>query len=296
MNIFSWNVNGIRAVEKKGAFKEFFESTNPDIACFQETKISADQVQKENFDDKYPKYHKFWSFAARKGYSGTAIWSKIKPLRILRNFSNEFLGEILTDAYGDATSEGRICAAEFPDFWLLTVYTPNAKSELERLELRQKWDAEFLKFAKKLESGELSSSDFAPENVEILSQDLPENFKKKPVIFCGDLNVAHQEIDLARPKQNRRSAGFTDEERAGISQILSQNFVDTFRNFYPEKGEIYTWWSYLGGARKRNVGWRIDYFVASRELLGEKITDAAIHDQILGSDHCPVSIKVAKKA
>lgn len=299
MKIFSWNVNGLRSVEKKGALREFFEKENPDIVCFQETKIQAEQALKENFSENYADFEQFWSFAERKGYSGTAIWSKIKPLRVLHNLPEEFLkDDLLHDNYGDATREGRICAAEFEQFWLVTVYTPNAKNKLERMDLRQKWDAEFLKFATKLEQGAVSNSDFSSENIEILAENLSEDFGKKPVIFCGDLNVAHQEIDLARPKQNRRSAGFTDEERAGISNILNTNFVDTFRNFYPERAKIYTWWSNFGKARERNVGWRIDYFVASTQFFKNQkgqnlqIIDAGIHDDIFGSDHCPVSIEV----
>ena len=293
MKIFSWNVNGIRAVEKKGAFGDFFEKCQPDIACFQETKIDEIQLSKEKFEEKYPDYHKIWSFAERKGYSGTAIWSRVKPLRAIFNFDKNTLESAnLTDTYGDATREGRICAAEFADFWLLTVYTPNAKNQLERLDLRQKWDRVFLDFIKKLESGALSNADFGDGGVSIFDQNLSDNFDKKPVIFCGDLNVAHQEIDLARPKQNRRSAGFTDEERAGISTIISNDFIDTFRKFYPDATDKYTWWSYLGGARKRNVGWRIDYFLASKNA-SNMITEAEIHDDIMGSDHCPVSILIS---
>lgn len=299
MRLYSWNVNGIRAIEKKGALKEFFESEKPDILCMQETKIDAIQLSKEKFEENYPDFFKIWSFADRKGYSGTAIWSKSKPMRAIFNFDkNTIETSSLADTYGDATREGRICAAEFADFWLLTVYTPNAKNQLERLDLRQKWDKTFANFAQKLESGQLSNDDFNTEEISIFEENTPSNFAKKPVIFCGDLNVAHQEIDLARPKQNRRSAGFTDEERAGISATISKGFIDTFRNFHPTTTDKYTWWSYLGGARKRNVGWRIDYFLASQSIFeapnsGTKIIEAQIHDDILGSDHCPVSILVS---
>lgn len=270
MRIFSWNVNGIRAVERKGALNDFFESENPDIVCFQETKIQQDQLKTEEFDKKYPEYFKFWSFAQRKGYSGTAIWTKFQPIQTLFNFSKDILEEFnLTDKFGDASKEGRILAIEFLDFWVLTVYTPNTKSSLERLPLRQKWDKAFLKFAKKLEQGDFS---------------IP-----KPVIFCGDLNVAHQEIDLANPKANRGKHGFTDEERAGFSNFLTENFEDIFRKQHPNSTDIYTWWSYFGKSRQRNVGWRIDYFLTSEEI--SKNWQAKIHPQIIGSDHCPVSVE-----
>lgn len=263
MKIFSWNINGIRAVERKGALADFLSSQNPDIVCFQETKIDAGQLSKEKFEENYPEYRKFWSHAERKGYSGTAIWSKIKPKQTLHNFSPEILKKYdLSDKFGDASTEGRICAVEFDDFWLVTVYTPNAKNGLERLDLRQKWDAAFLEFIKSFE---------------------------KPVFFCGDLNVAHEEIDLARPKQNRNTHGFTDQERAGFSNFIANGFVDIFRIQHPNEPNFYTWWSYFGKARERNVGWRIDYFLTNSNE-NPKI-DAKIHPEIMGSDHCPVSIE-----
>ena len=297
MKIFSWNVNGIRAVEKKGTLADFLARKNPDIVCFQEIKIDAEQIAKENFDEQYPEYLKFWSHAERKGYAGTAIWSKIAPKTVLTNFPEAILAKYnLGDNFGDATSEGRICAAEFDDFWLLTVYTPNTKNDLGRLKLRQDWDAAFLELAKGLEQGEFS----AP----------------KPVFFCGDLNVAHQEIDLANPKANRGKHGFTDEERAGFSNFLSANFRDIFREQHPNESELYTWWSHFAKSRERNIGWRIDYFlvsgndemfafssgisVAQRSEAHEQKAEhevarikihAEIHPEILGSDHCPVSIE-----
>ena len=308
MKIFSWNVNGIRAVEKKGALADFLARKNPDIVCFQEIKIDAEQIAKENFDEKYPEYLKFWSHAERKGYAGTAIWSKVAPKTVLTNFPEAILAKYnLHDNFGDAASEGRICAAEFDDFWLLTVYTPNTKNDLGRLKLRQEWDAAFLELAKGLEQGEFS----AP----------------KPVFFCGDLNVAHQEIDLTNPKANRGKHGFTDEERAGFSNFLSANFHDIFREQHPDEPELYTWWSHFAKSRERNVGWRIDYFLisgngaendkmfasSSHKAHSAKISDgnfvgsereaqhggiftqkihAEIHPEILGSDHCPVSIEL----
>ena len=288
MKIFSWNVNGIRAVEKKGSLGDFLAKENPDIVCFQETKIQAEQVSSEKFDEKYPEYSKFWSFAERKGYAGTSIWTKIQPEIVVRNFPREILANYnLSDKFGDATKEGRICAAFFGDFWLLTVYTPNAKGGLERLELRQKWDAAFLDFAKKLEQGGLKNQDFEDENST-------EIFPPAPVFFCGDLNVAHEEIDLARPKQNRGEHGFTDEERAGFSNFVRAGFVDILRAQNPETGKLYTWWSYYGKSRERNVGWRIDYFLTSGEKNPHQVR-AKIHPRILGSDHCPVSIEWSEK-
>ncbi len=291
MKIFSWNVNGIRAVEKKGNLAEFLSVKNPDIACFQEIKIDETQISKENFDEKYPEYFKFYSHAERKGYAGTAIWSKQKPQAILRNFPKKILENFeLSDNFGDAATEGRICAAKFNNFWLITVYTPNTKNDLGRLKLRENWDAAFLAFSKGLENGEFSREDFA-ENLEIIEENPQDIFKPSSVIFCGDLNVAHEEIDLSNPKANRGKHGFTDEERLGFSNFLKADLFDIFRNQNPEKSEIYTWWSHFAKSRERNVGWRIDYFVVSKSLNSEK-NKAKIHNEIIGSDHCPISLEL----
>ena len=291
MKIFSWNVNGIRAVEKKGNLAEFLSVKNPDIACFQEIKIDETQISKENFDEKYPEYFKFYSHAERKGYAGTAIWSKQKPQAILRNFPQQILDKFnLADSFGDSSTEGRICAARFTDFWLITVYTPNTKNDLGRLKLRENWDAAFLAFVKGLELGEFSCEDFS-NNIDIFENDPSEIFLSKPVIFCGDLNVAHEEIDLSNPKSNRGKHGFTDEERQGFSNFISADLVDIFRIQNPEKAEIYTWWSHFAKSRERNVGWRIDYFVVSKELNSQN-NRAEIHNKILGSDHCPISLEL----
>jgi len=246
--IISWNVNGIRAVLKKG-FLDFVEKENPDILCIQETKAHPDQVDEilKNYE------HHFWNSAEKKGYSGTAIFSKIKPISV---------------RYGDGPmndNEGRVITIEFEEYFLINVYTPNSKRELERLEDRQIWDKNFLKFVKELE-------------------------ETKPVIVCGDLNVAHKEIDIARPKDNERSAGFTFEERRGMNNYIEHGLIDTFREFNKEPNN-YTWWSYMFKARERNVGWRIDYFLVSKKLR-PKLKNAKIHCEIFGSDHCPVEIQI----
>ena len=291
MKIFSWNINGIRAVEKKRNLAEFLSVKNPDIACFQEIKIDQSQISKENFDEKYPEYFKFYSHAERKGYAGTAIWSKQKPHTILRNFPQQILDKFnFADSFGDSSTEGRICAARFTNFWLITVYTPNTKNDLGRLRLRENWDAAFLEFSKGLENGKFSKEDFA-ENLEIIEENTQDIFKPSSVIFCGDLNVAHEEIDLSNPKSNRGKHGFTDEERQGFSNFISADLVDIFRNQNPERAEIYTWWSHFAKSRERNVGWRIDYFVVSKGLNSQK-NKAEIHNEILGSDHCPISLEV----
>ena len=246
MKIISWNVNGIRAVIKKG-FYDFMNDYHPDVICLQETKASKEQVDLKL--DEYP--YRYWNSAEKKGYSGTAIFSKIKPISITND-----LGIDKHD------KEGRVITAEFSNFFLVTVYTPNSKRELLRLDYRQKeWDIDFLKYLKELE-------------------------KSKPVVFCGDLNVAHKEIDLKNPKTNRKNAGFTDEERMGFDNYISEGFIDTFREF--EKGEgHYTWWSYMFQARSRNVGWRIDYFCIS-ESLRSNLKNAYILKDVMGSDHAPV--------
>lgn len=264
MKIYSWNVNGIRAVWNKGMFQKFIEEHNPDILCLQETK-----AQQEQSEVDLPQYHEFWNSAVKKGYSGTAIFTKEKPLEVLYGFPAEIAKNYteMKDAYGDALNEGRVLAAEFNDFYILTVYTPNSKGDLGRLKLRhEQWDKAFLEYAKALE-------------------------QKKPVIFCGDLNVAHTELDLANPKPNVGKHGFTDEERKGFQNFLDNGFVDTFRIFQKEGGH-YSWWTHWANARARNVGWRIDYFLAS-EVLTPRIKDAQIHTDVMGSDHCPVSIELA---
>lgn len=263
MKIYSWNVNGIRAVLRKKVLKPFIEEHDPDILCIQETKANREQVELE-----LPGYHAHWNSADRKGYSGTAMFSKQEPLEIENDFPEELAKKYdLHDEYGDPNTEGRIIAAEFDDFYVVTVYTPNAKDDLSRIPLRHKqWDKAFLEYMQQLE-------------------------KKKPVIFCGDLNVAHTEEDLARPKPNEGKKGFTQEEREGFQNFLDAGFVDTFRMFTPEGNGHYTWWTYMGGARSRNVGWRIDYVLVSKSLK-DNVTSAEIHDDIMGSDHCPVSVTI----
>ena len=245
MKFISWNVNGVRAVLKKG-FLEFLEEHNPDLICLQETKAHKEQVDINL--DKYP--FDYWNSAVKKGYSGTAIFSKKEPINVDYDMGIE-----------EHDQEGRVIAAEFDNYYLVTVYTPNSKRELLRLDYRQEWDAVFLKFVKKLE-------------------------EKKPVIFCGDLNVAHKEIDLKNPKTNRRNPGFTDEERSSFDNIVSAGFIDTFREFNTEEGH-YTWWSYMFQARQKDIGWRIDYFCIS-EALRSQLKDSYILKDVLGSDHAPV--------
>ncbi len=264
MKLYSWNVNGIRAVWTKGEFQKFIEAHDPDILCLQETKAQPDQspVDLEN-------YHEYWYSADKKGYSGTAIFSKTKPLSIIEGFSDEILKRYdFTDSFGDTSKEGRVLTAEFDDFYVCTVYTPNSKGKLERLSLREEvWDPAFR------------------DHIEELQ-------KKKPVLTCGDFNVAHNEIDLARPKENVGKHGFTDEEREGFTKLLATGLIDTFRTLHPDTKDAYSWWTHWGGARARNVGWRIDYWLAS-ESLKDRITDAQIHASQMGSDHCPVSVTLA---
>lgn len=254
MKLISWNVNGIRAILKKN-FSEFVKDENPDILCIQETKAHPDQVDEILHDYE----HHFWNSAEKKGYSGTAIFSKIKPLSVI---------------YGDGPmndDQGRVITLEFEEYYLINVYTPNSKSQLERLEDRQVWDKNFLKFIKEFE-------------------------KKKPVIVCGDLNVAHNEIDIARPDANKTTktkpgtAGFTDQERKGMDNYLKNGLIDTFREFNKEP-ENYSWWSYRANARVKNVGWRIDYFLTSASLKS-KLKDAKILSRVMGSDHCPVTLEL----
>ena len=245
MKLISWNVNGIRAAIKKG-FLDYFNEQNADIFCLQETKLSAGQL-----DLELKGYHQYWNYAEKKGYSGTAIFTKQEPLSVSYGLGIE-----------EHDKEGRVITLEFEKFYMVTVYTPNSKDELLRLDYRMVWEDEFRKYLKNLE-------------------------KKKPVVVCGDLNVAHKEIDLKNPKTNRRNAGFTDEERGKFTELLDSGFIDTFRYFYPNLEQVYSWWSYRGRARENNAGWRIDYFVVSRGLE-KNLVDAEIHSQIEGSDHCPV--------
>jgi len=261
MKIYSWNINGIRAVVKKGLFVPFIEKHQPDILCLQETKAEKGQAEIDLAD-----YHEYWSSAEKKGYSGTAIFSKTKPLNVLIGFADDIAAKhgLVADSYGDPAKEGRVITAEFEKFYVVTVYTPNSKGDLSRLNLRHtQWDPAFLEHCQKLE-------------------------KTKPVIFCGDLNVAHTELDLANPKSNVGKHGFTNEERAGFQNFLDHGFVDTFRIFTPE-GNHYSWWTHWANARARNVGWRIDYFLVSQALKSH-IKAADIHPEVMGSDHCPVSI------
>lgn len=263
MKIYSWNVNGIRAVVNKGAFQSFVAEHKPDILCLQETKAQQGQAVID-----MPGYEEYWNSAEKKGYSGTAIFTKIKPLAVINGMPEEIAKQygLIADGYGDPNKEGRIIAAEFDEFYVVTVYTPNAKDDLTRIPLRHKqWDPAFLAYVKNLE-------------------------QKKPVIFNGDLNVAHTEDDLANPKPNRGKKGFTDEEREGFQNFIDAGFVDTLRLFKQGNGH-YTWWSHFANSRARNVGWRIDYMLVS-ESLRPKVKTAEIHPDILGSDHCPISILV----
>lgn len=263
MKIYSWNVNGIRAVHKKGMFVPFVQKHRPDILCLQETK--AQQGQSEVDIEGYEEY---WNSAEKAGYSGTAIFTKIKPIAVTNDFIDEISKQygLKADSYGDPAKEGRVITAEFEKFYLVTVYTPNAKDDLTRIPLRHKqWDPAFLAHVKELE-------------------------KNKPVIFCGDLNVAHTPDDLARPKPNEGKKGFTDEEREGFQKFIDAGFVDTFRIFTKGNGH-YTWWTHFANARARNVGWRIDYFLVS-QALKDKVKSAKIHADVMGSDHCPVSVEV----
>ena len=264
MKLYSWNVNGIRAVLTKGTFQTFIAEHQPDVLCLQETKAKQDQVEID-----LPGYNLYWNSADKAGYSGTAIFSKEKPLQIINGFTDDLAKKyhLEGDSYGDPSKEGRVISAEFEKFWVVTVYTPNSKGDLSRLELRHKqWDPAFLEHVQELE-------------------------KTKPVLFCGDLNVAHNEIDLSNPKPNIGKHGFTAEEREGFDAFEKAGFVDTLRAAYPDTPELYTWWTHWANARARNVGWRIDYWLANKSIA-DKISNPAIHPDVMGSDHCPVSIEV----
>ena len=270
MKIISWNVNGIRALHKKGLFVSFVKKYKPDIICLQETKAERHQSEVD-----LPDYEEYWNSASRKGYSGTAIFTKQKPLGVVLDIPEKITKKykLTEDHYGNPNTEGRVIALEFKDFFAVSVYTPNAKDDLSRLALRyKKWDPAFSEYMQKLENPSTSSG------------------RGKPVIFCGDLNVAHTEYDLARPKENTGKKGFTTEERKGIEKLVNAGFVDTFRIFTKEGGH-YTWWSHFANARARNVGWRIDYIFASARLA-KKIKSAKILPEVMGSDHCPVLIEL----
>ena len=264
MKLYSWNVNGIRAVLNKGTFQTFIAEHQPDVLCLQETKAKPDQVELD-----LPGYNLYWNSADKAGYSGTAIFSKEKPLSVINGFTDDIAEKhgLADDSYGDPTKEGRVISAEFEKFWVVTVYTPNSKGDLSRLELRHKqWDPAFLEHITELE-------------------------KTKPVLFSGDLNVAHNEIDLANPKPNVGKHGFTNEEREGFDSFEKAGFIDTLRAAHPETPELYSWWTHWANARARNVGWRIDYWLASKDIA-DKVSNPAIHADVMGSDHCPVSIEV----
>jgi len=248
--LVSWNVNGLRACVGKG-FLDFFRQVDADVFCLQETKLQAGQIELE-----LPGYEQYWNYAEKKGYSGTALFTKEKPLSVSYGIGIE-----------EHDHEGRVITAEYPEYYVVTCYTPNSQDELARLPYRMQWEDAWRAYLKKLE-------------------------QKKPVVFCGDLNVAHREIDLKNPKTNRKNAGFTDEERGKFSELLDAGFVDTYRYFYPEQEGVYSWWSYRFRAREKNAGWRIDYFCVS-ESLKERLSGAHIHTDVFGSDHCPVELDLA---
>lgn len=249
MKFVSWNVNGLRAVREKG-FEDIFKNFDADAFCLQEIKLQENQIEL-HFDG----YYEYWNYANKKGYSGTAIYTKHKPIDVHYGLGIE-----------EHDMEGRLITLEYENYYIATVYTPNAQPELARLAYRQKWEDDFREYFKKLDG-------------------------KKPVIICGDMNVAHQEIDLKNPKNNRKNPGFSDEEREKFTMFLNAGFIDTFRYFYPDKTDEYSWWSYRFNARKNNAGWRIDYFCVS-DRLKEKLKSASIHQDVMGSDHCPVSIEI----
>lgn len=253
MKFISWNVNGLRACVGKN-FMEEFEKLDADIFCLQETKLQEGQIELE-----LPGYHQYWNYARKKGYSGTAIFTKKEPVAVTYGLGIEKHDE-----------EGRVITLEFEDFYFITVYTPNSQNELARLDYRMEWEDAFLAYIRKLD-------------------------ESKPVIFCGDLNVAHKEIDLKNPKTNRRNAGFTDEERGKMTDLLAAGFTDTYRYFYPDVEQVYSWWSYRFKAREKNAGWRIDYFIVS-DRLKDRLVDAKIHTDIMGSDHCPVELVLSEEA
>jgi exodeoxyribonuclease-3 len=249
MKLISWNVNGLRACMQKG-FADFFNNISADVVCLQETKLQEGQI------DFAPEgYYSYWNYAEKKGYSGTAVFTRKKPISVTTGIG-----------VGEHDHEGRVITLEYEDFYLICVYVPNSQRELTRLDYRMTWEDAFRDYVKKLDA-------------------------KKPVIWCGDLNVAHEEIDLKNPKSNHKNAGFTDEERAKMTVMLDSGFIDTYRYFYPDKKDAYTWWSYMGGARAKNVGWRIDYFCTSKSFAG-RLVSADIHPDVMGSDHCPIELVI----
>lgn len=251
MKMISWNVNGLRACVNKG-FYDYFREVNADIFCMQETKLQEGQIEVEIGDD----YHQYWNYAEKKGYSGTAIFTRMKPLTVRYGLEE------------DHEPEGRVITLEFADFYFVTVYTPNAKRDLSRLDYRLEWEERFRKYLMELDA-------------------------QKPVIVCGDMNVAHQEIDLKNAKSNRNNSGFTPEEREKMTRLLAAGFVDTYRHFYPDQTDAYTWWSFMPKVRERNIGWRIDYFLVS-ERLAPSLVSAGIDEHVLGSDHCPVVLELGE--
>lgn len=286
MRFISWNVNGIRAALNKN-FLEVFDQFGADIFAIQETKCQHGQVELD-----LPGYYQYWSYAQKKGYSGTAIFSREEPIRVLRGLGDDYLD-----------TEGRICALEFPSFWFVDVYTPNSQMELARIDHRMQWDDAFREFLVGLHEGVLPqnagsayagkgsdedhlSNEMSGENASAVCKSTP-----KPVIVCGDFNVAHEDIDLKNPEPNRGASGFSDEERGKFSELLDAGFVDTFRYIHPEQGGIYTWWSYRFRARNTNAGWRIDYFLVSDDIAN-KVEAASIYDDVYGSDHCPIGVEI----
>ena len=283
MRFISWNVNGLRAVLKKG-FEDIVCDFDADIVALQETKLQEGQATLD-----LPQYREYWSYAERKGYSGTAVFCKEQPLQVLHGLGSDHLD-----------TEGRIVALEFPGFWFVDVYTPNAQNELARIDHRMEWDDAFRDFCKGLEEGVLPAGvpveRPAPGEGHVSMSELPrtepgETADPKPVVMCGDFNVAHQEIDLKNPGPNRGNAGFSDEERGKFTDLLAAGFTDTFRHLHPEVTGAYSWWSYRFNARKNNAGWRIDYFLVSSELA-PRIESACIYDEVYGSDHCPVGLEL----
>ena len=260
MKFVSWNVNGLRAACGKG-FSDTFAALDADFFCLQETKIQAGQL-----DLQFPGYESYWNYAEKKGYSGTAIYTKHHPLSVSYGLPQDIIDSMPDDGWRDMNAEGRVITLEYPDFYVLTVYTPNSQDGLRRLSNRMTWDNAFRLYLQRLDS-------------------------QKPLFVCGDMNVAHQEIDLKNPKTNHMNAGFTDEERQKFTELLSGGFIDTFRYFYPTQTDIYSWWSYRFHARENNTGWRIDYWLCS-DRMQNRLTAATIHTDIFGSDHCPVSLEV----
>ena len=260
MKFISWNVNGLRAVCGKG-FSDAFSALDADFFCLQETKMQAGQL-----DLAFPGYQSYWSYAEKKGYSGTAIYTKHTPLSVTEGLPQDIICSVADNGWLDMNTEGRVITLEYDTFFVVTVYTPNSQDGLKRLEQRMSWDDAFRQYLQRLDA-------------------------TKPVLVCGDMNVAHKEIDLKNPKSNRRNAGFTDEERAKFTDLLAAGFTDTFRHFFPDQTDIYSWWSYRFHAREKNAGWRIDYWLCSDRLIPH-LQSASIHTEIMGSDHCPVEVNV----